>query len=80
MIYVHSEDSLWIHLLGSADHGLDHSDASIGASTLGDLHDERGLGLDAPAEQPPRLLHVVDVVGADSVAAIGELEKLRRCY
>ena len=55
----------------------EHPLVGVAARALGDLDDERRLDVDAAAEQAHRLLGVVDVVGADGVLAVGDLEQLR---
>ena len=62
--------------LGGADDGLEHALVGVFARALGDLDDERRLAGDAALEQAHGLLGVVDVVGADGVLAVGELEEL----
>ena len=54
---------------------FEHPLVGVGARALGDLDDERRLGVDAALEQAHRLLGVVDVVGADGVLAVGVLEQ-----
>ena len=64
--------------VGGADDGLEHALVGVFARPLGNLDDERGLRLDAAAEEAHRLLGVVDVVGADGVLAVGVFEELGR--
>jgi hypothetical protein len=81
VIEVHRENRLREDFAGGTDHGLKHTLVSVASCTLGNLDDERGLGLDGSFEQAHGLLGVVDVgtdgVGAESVLAVGVFEQLR---
>ncbi len=74
VIQVDGKDGFGIFGLHGADDGLQHAGVGVFARPLAELDDERGLGLDVALEQAERLLHVIDVVRADGVVAVGFLE------
>ena len=51
VVQVHREDGLGEDLVGGSDNVLKHQLVGVAARTLGNLDDERGLALNAPAEQ-----------------------------
>ena len=76
VVEMDGEDGLGENLAGGADDGLEHALVGVVARALGDLDDERGLGVDGALEEAHGLLGVVDVVGADGVFAVGVFEEL----
>ena len=77
MIKVHREDGLREHLLTRANHRFEVTLVRILARALAELNDERRLALHIAFEQANGLFEVIDVVSAEGVFAVGDLEKLR---
>ena len=79
VIEVHRKDGLREDLVSGADHILEQLLICVGTGASGNLNDERSLGLDIAAEKPHYLLGIVDIIGANSVFAIGLLKQLFGC-
>ena len=59
-----------------ADDRFEHALVGVFPGTLGNLDDERGLGINGALEEAHRLLGVVDVVGADGVLTVSVFKEL----
>ncbi len=77
MVEVHGEDRFRKDLFGGADHRLEHALVGIFPGAFGKLDNKRRFAANVAAEQPEELFHVVNVVGADGVLAVGVFVKLR---
>ena len=77
VIEMHGEDGLGENLFRRADDGFEHALVGVFPRAFRELDDEGRLALHAAAEQPQRLLHVVDVVRADGEFPVGDFVELR---
>ena len=75
VIQMDGKDCFREDLVTGADDGFQHPLVRVRARSLGNLDDERGLGIDAALEQAHGLLRIVDVVRADGVLAVGMLKQ-----
>jgi len=76
MIEMDRKDCVGKDSLSCANDGFQHSLVGVFPRALRELNDERCFALHVAAEKPETLLHVVDVVGADSKLAVGHLVEL----
>jgi len=60
--------------LHGANDPLQHASVGVLARPLAELDDKRSLGVDVALEEAEGLLHVVNVVSANGVLAIGLFE------
>ena len=68
------ENRVGVHLLRGADHRLEIAFIGIFPRTPAELDDEGRLALDIALEQADGLFQIVDIVSADGVLTVGDLE------
>ena len=74
---MHRKNRFRKDLFRRANHGFQVAFVGVLARALAELDDERRLALDVAFEQANCLLQIIDVVSAEGVFAVGDLEQLR---
>ena len=76
VVEMHGKNYVGKHFLRCANHRFEHPLVGVFSRAFRELNDKRRLALHAAAEQPEKLFHVVNVIGADGEFSVGDFVKL----
>src|SRR6266478_3962237 len=76
VVEMDGENRLWKYFLRRADHRFEIAFIRVFPRAAAELDDEGRLALDIALEQADGLFQIIDIVSAEGVLAVGDLEQL----